>query len=98
MTSLVSASVPARSSQHRSPPNALTVDVEDYFHVAALADAVSPDQWASMPARVDGNTRRLIDLFDEEGVRATFFVLGSNKAVNWIADPPTIFDNMLVRG
>ncbi|EON92756.1 polysaccharide deacetylase [Marinobacter lipolyticus SM19] len=60
--------------------NALTVDVEDYFQVAALAEAVSRDDWASMEYRVDNNTDRLLALFDHRNVRATFFTLG------WVAE------------
>jgi len=60
--------------------NALTVDVEDYFQVAALAEAVSRDDWASMEYRVDNNTDRLLALFDDRNVRATFFTLG------WVAE------------
>lgn len=60
--------------------NALTVDVEDYFHVAALSDAIDRSDWPKMPTRVDRNTRRLLDLFDERSVRGTFFVLG------WVAE------------
>jgi polysaccharide deacetylase family protein (PEP-CTERM system associated) len=60
--------------------NALTVDVEDYFHVQAFADVVLPDQWSRYPMRVDNNTRRLLDMFGQRGVRATFFVLG------WVAE------------
>lgn len=60
--------------------NAMSVDVEDYFHVAALAGAISRDDWGSMPRRVEANTRRLLDAFDAAGVRATFFVLG------WVAE------------
>lgn len=62
------------------PLNALTVDVEDYFQVAALAEAVSPDDWDSMEYRVEQNTDRLLELFDQQQVRATFFVLG------WVAE------------
>jgi polysaccharide deacetylase family protein (PEP-CTERM system associated) len=60
--------------------NALTIDVEDYFHVSAFADSVSHDDWDSFPLRVEDNTRRLLDLFDENGVKATFFMLG------WVAE------------
>ncbi len=60
--------------------NALTVDVEDYFQVAALAEAVNRDDWASMEYRVDNNTDRLLALFDDRNVRGTFFVLG------WVAE------------
>ncbi|MGH6967661.1 MAG: XrtA system polysaccharide deacetylase [Stellaceae bacterium] len=59
--------------------NALTVDVEDYFQVEALARAVPRGAWESMPARVEANVDRLLALFDARGVKATFFTLG------WIA-------------
>jgi polysaccharide deacetylase family protein (PEP-CTERM system associated) len=60
--------------------NALTVDVEDYFHVSALAGAIQRDTWDSRESRVEGNVRRLLALFDETGARGTFFVLG------WVAE------------
>ncbi len=60
--------------------NALTVDVEDYFHVAAFARQIDPASWDRFPLRVEHNTQRLLDLFAERGVRATFFVLG------WVAE------------
>ncbi len=60
--------------------NAFTVDVEDYFHVAALAPAVSRDSWSSRECRVERNTERLLRLLDERGVSGTFFVLG------WVAE------------
>jgi len=61
--------------------HALTVDVEDYFHVSALSKVISPDQWDSVDqARVINSTQALLALFDKKGYRATFFVLG------WVAD------------
>lgn len=60
--------------------NALTVDVEDYFHVQAFAGVISPAQWGQFPLRVEQNTQRLLQLFEKHGVRATFFVLG------WVAE------------
>ena len=60
--------------------NALTVDVEDYFHVAAFARQIDPSTWDRFPLRVERNTQRLLDLFAEREVRATFFVLG------WVAE------------
>lgn len=60
--------------------NALTIDVEDYFQVAALAEAVKWDDWASMEYRVERNTDELLQLFSERGIKATFFVLG------WVAE------------
>ena len=60
--------------------NAFTVDVEDYFHVAALASAVSRESWSSRECRVERNTERLLALLAERGVSGTFFVLG------WVAE------------
>ncbi|MDK8464250.1 XrtA system polysaccharide deacetylase [Marinobacter sp. SS13-12] len=60
--------------------NALTIDVEDYFQVAALAEAVDRNDWASMEYRVEANTDRLLELFSQRGVKATFFTLG------WVAE------------
>ena len=59
--------------------NALTVDVEDYFQVSALAPYIPLDQWDSIPCRVERNVDRLLDIFDATGAKATFFALG------WIA-------------
>lgn len=60
--------------------NALTVDVEDYFQVSALSEAISPSDWHLMEYRVESNTDRLLALFSEKNVRATFFILG------WVAE------------
>jgi polysaccharide deacetylase family protein (PEP-CTERM system associated) len=56
--------------------NAMSIDVEDYFHVSVFDGLVPRSQWNSMESRVCANTERLLDLFDEYEVRATFFVLG----------------------
>jgi polysaccharide deacetylase family protein (PEP-CTERM system associated) len=56
--------------------NGLTVDVEEHFQVSAFDGVVSRDSWAQRPSRVRDNTSRLLDLFDEQETRATFFVLG----------------------
>jgi len=60
--------------------NALTVDVEDYFHVSAFAESINRDDWGNYPLRVEKNTGLLLNLFDEYQVKATFFVLG------WVAE------------
>lgn len=59
--------------------NAMTVDVEDYFHVSAFAQTVSVKDWDSLPSRVVANTQRLMKLLDQHQTRGTFFVLG------WVA-------------
>jgi polysaccharide deacetylase family protein (PEP-CTERM system associated) len=60
--------------------NAMTVDVEDYFHVSVFDGVVPRREWGSLESRVHGNTERVLRLFDEAGVTATFFILG------WVAE------------
>jgi polysaccharide deacetylase family protein (PEP-CTERM system associated) len=60
--------------------NALTIDVEEYFHPNAMDEVVSPDSWDGLPQRVEVNTYRVLDLLDAHETRATFFVLG------WVAE------------
>jgi polysaccharide deacetylase family protein (PEP-CTERM system associated) len=60
--------------------NALTVDVEEWFHICGVNGPLSPPHWDSLPSRVVETTRMLLDDLDRAGVRATFFVLG------WVAD------------
>jgi len=60
--------------------NALTVDVEDYFHVSAFAGSIDRKDWNNYPLRVERNTQRLLELFDNNGIKVTFFVLG------WVAE------------
>lgn len=62
------------------PINAFTVDVEDYFHVAALSSAITRESWPTHESRVERNTERLLALLADRGVRGTFFVLG------WVAE------------
>jgi polysaccharide deacetylase family protein (PEP-CTERM system associated) len=57
----------------------MTVDVEDYFHVAALAEVIKRDDWSRMEYRAEANTQYLLDMFGTAGIRATFFFLG------WVA-------------
>lgn len=60
--------------------NAMTVDVEDYFHVSAFEPYISRAMWDSLPCRVEYNTDRILELFLENNVKATFFTLG------WVAE------------
>jgi polysaccharide deacetylase family protein (PEP-CTERM system associated) len=66
--------------RRRTIINALTVDLEDYFHVTAFERCLSRRSWDSLPSRVVPNTQRLLDQFNRHNVKATFFALG------WIAD------------
>jgi polysaccharide deacetylase family protein (PEP-CTERM system associated) len=60
--------------------NALTVDVEDYFQVSAMAPYIARSAWDSIECRVENNVERLLALFEAKGAHATFFTLG------WIAE------------
>jgi polysaccharide deacetylase family protein (PEP-CTERM system associated) len=60
--------------------NAMTVDVEDYFHVSAFAARIRMEDWDVYESRVERNTQRILDLFDAAGTSSTFFVLG------WVAE------------
>jgi polysaccharide deacetylase family protein (PEP-CTERM system associated) len=59
--------------------NALSVDVEDWFQVGAFETVISRDSWETRERRVERNTDEVLGLFDEAGVKATFFTLG------WVA-------------
>jgi polysaccharide deacetylase family protein (PEP-CTERM system associated) len=73
--------------------SALSVDVEDYYQVQAFADLAPRDTWDRHPSRVEANTRRLLDRFDEWGARGTFFTLG------WIARRyPALVQEIVSRG
>ena len=60
--------------------NAMTVDVEDYFHVSGFADRIAPSDWDHYPSRVVATTERVLELLGRHNTRGTFFVLG------WVAD------------
>jgi len=60
--------------------NAMTVDVEDYFQVSAFEPYIEKNQWDKLPHRVEANTHKILDLFAEKDVKATFFTLG------WVAE------------
>jgi len=60
--------------------NAMTVDVEDYFQVSAFESAVNRADWDRLPCRVEQNVERILELFEQSSVKATFFTLG------WVAE------------
>jgi len=77
----------------RAAKNIASVDVEDYFHVESFTGVVKRDDWDRFPLRVEANTRRLLDLFDEVGIRGTFFILG------WVAERfPGLVREIVARG
>ena len=56
--------------------HAMTIDVEDYYQVAAFFDVIASDDWSRWPSRVSDNTQKLLDIFCERNLKATFFILG----------------------
>ncbi|HET7232744.1 MAG TPA: XrtA system polysaccharide deacetylase [Longimicrobium sp.] len=62
------------------PAHFFTVDVEEWFQVAALERLVPMSRWERMESRIDAQVDALLGMLDEAGARGTFFTLG------WIAD------------
>lgn len=71
-----SAMIPSKPSIS----NALSIDVEDYFQVAALAPYIDRNDWDRAQCRVERNVDRILGLLDEHRAQATFFTLG------WVAE------------
>jgi polysaccharide deacetylase family protein (PEP-CTERM system associated) len=67
-------------SENRPRPNALTVDVEDYFHVSAFRRLIPHAEWDHLESRVERNTYKVLELLEEFHLHATFFILG------WVAE------------
>lgn len=72
---------------------ALTIDVEEYFHVENLRGVAPPSAWDSLATRVEGQVERILDLLDKKAVKATFFTLG------WVAERnPALVARIAARG
>ena len=63
-----------------APGHAMTVDVEDWFHVQGFAGVIDRSLWPGLASRVEANTDALLEDFAACGVAATFFTLG------WVAE------------
>ena len=73
--------------------NALTIDVEDYFQVSALAPFIPRANWDTVECRVERNIDLILAMLDEAGVKATFFTLG------WIAQRyPQVVRHIVAHG
>ncbi len=56
-----------------------SVDVEDWFHILDLPSTPDVTEWDGLPSRVEQNFLRLLEIFEQRGVRVTCFFLG------WVA-------------
>ncbi len=72
--------VAATGADRSDLPFAFSVDVEEYFQVAAFAGTIPREDWDRRPSRVETGLAVVTELLAAAGVRATFFVLG------WIAE------------
>lgn len=72
---------PARDAAARAGvTNAMSIDVEDYFQVQAMADLFDRAAWQAQECRVERNVDRILAMLSDAGQKATFFTLG------WIAE------------
>ena len=78
-TSPSSPSIPRAAGDLR-PAHLFTVDLEEYFHAAALSRVVAPGRWGEMESRVEGSVDALLERLEASGARGTFFTLG------WLAE------------
>lgn len=60
--------------------NAISVDVEDWFCVYNFESVISKEKWNNLEYRADKNTLKILDIFDLNDTKGTFFILG------WIAE------------
>lgn len=59
--------------------NALSFDIEDWFHMVEVDAVADPESWPKLESLVERYTEWIVQTVTEAGVRATFFVLG------WVA-------------
>ena len=62
------------------PLNALSFDIEDWFHLVEIEAVANVDDWPGFPSIVERRTDEILAICDEFGVKATFYYLG------WIAE------------
>lgn len=60
--------------------NAISVDVEDWFCVYNFENTISKDDWKNLEYRAEINTMNILEIFDRNKTKGTFFILG------WIAE------------
>ena len=71
----------------------MSVDVEDYFHAHALSSSFPRAGWDDCECRVERNINRVLQLFSDANIVATFFALG------WIAERyPQVIRSIVANG
>lgn len=73
--------------------NALSFDLEDWFHMIGIAGVDDPQTWDGLPSILERRSAEILDLLDAHKVRATFFIVG------WIAERyPAVIRDIAARG
>ncbi|MCB2195278.1 MAG: polysaccharide deacetylase family protein [Bacteroidetes bacterium] len=57
----------------------LSFDIEDWFHINFDKNFNIESKWDSFDSRLELNTKKILELLSEKGIKATFFCLG------WVA-------------
>jgi polysaccharide deacetylase family protein (PEP-CTERM system associated) len=70
----------AQAADPQGLPNALTCELEDWFHILDSDRTPKFEDWVKLPLCAERNIERLLELFEATHVRATFFCLG------WMAE------------
>ena len=65
---------------NRTIVNALSFDIEDWFHMVEIDAVADPNSWPDLDSIVERYTQWIVQTVTEAKVRATFFILG------WIAE------------
>ena len=60
--------------------HAISFDIEEHFQVAAFDSVARRRHWGTQESRVERNTQVILDVLDQQGIKATMFVLG------WVAE------------
>jgi polysaccharide deacetylase family protein (PEP-CTERM system associated) len=75
------------------PLNALSFDLEDWYQVLYFEGSISRAEWSAQESRLQATTTKLLDILEQHGTRATFFVL------TWNAEQmPRLVEAILRRG
>lgn len=73
--------------------NALTFDIEDWFHLLKIESVSDPRLWPTLPTLAERYTDLILQLLAEKNVRATFFTVG------WVAERyPSIVKKIVRQG
>ena len=77
----------------KRPASAMSVDVEDYFQVSAFENRIGREDWDTLECRIPRNVERILEIFADTGVKATFFTLG------WVAEKmPSVVRDIVAEG